>query len=43
MHPVTVSRLFKKFRELGAIDKVDGMIVIKDEQLLVSLMHEKDE
>ena len=43
MHPVTVSRLFKKFRELGAIDKVDGMIVIKNEQLLASLMHEKEE
>lgn len=42
MHPVTVSRLFKKVRELGAIEKRDGMIIIKDETLLESLMHEKE-
>lgn len=42
MHPVTVSRLAKKLKELGAIDRKDSYIIIKNEELLVSLMHNHD-
>ena len=42
MHPVTVSRLAKKLKEMGAIDRKDGCIIIKDKDLLISLMHHQD-
>ncbi len=42
IHPVTVSRLAKKLKELGAIDRKDGCIIIKNEDLLISLMHNHD-
>lgn len=42
MHPVTVSRLAKKLKEMGAIDRKDSCIIIKDKDLLISLMHHQD-
>ena len=42
LHPVTVSRIIKRFCEEGLIAKQDGGVVVKDLQQLVEVAEGKD-